>query len=312
MAAAAGFLAPPERGHDRAIQRHGARVVAHAGRGARGHRVRVRPHHVHQPRARPVGGGVEAGLLGLRPCLAIGRERRIDQPRVEVRDILVSRAKLAPHRERHVGDEDVGLLHQPAQHLVAALGFQVEREAALVAVIEDPGVVAVHPRRAGPRVQGAIKVTFAGRLDLDHVGAEVGEDRRCRRRRDEARAIDHSQSGKKPFGHWSWFPAQKKNPELNSGSAVHSISLPKGGGSGRGSTSLISKPPPECFACRPPLSEGGVQRWLVKMIVPEAPNMPPTPWQTEIFAFGTCAAAVPRICRTLSCSAYMPYMPECM
>src|ERR1041384_5259035 len=46
--------------------------------------------------------------------------------------------------------------------------------------------------------------------------------------------------------------------------------------------------------------------------VPDAANMPPTPWHTEILAFGTCAAAVPRNCRTLSCSAYMPYIPECM
>jgi hypothetical protein len=32
-----------------------------------------------------------------------------------------------------------------------------------------------------------------------------------------------------------------------------------------------------------------------KMIVPEAANMPPTPWQTEILASGTCAGAMPRI-----------------
>ena len=51
---------------------------------------------------------------------------------------------------------------------------------------------------------------------------------------------------------------------------------------------------------------------LVKIIVPLAANMPPTPWHTEIFAPGTCAGAMPRIWRTLSCSAYMPYMPECM
>jgi hypothetical protein len=48
------------------------------------------------------------------------------------------------------------------------------------------------------------------------------------------------------------------------------------------------------------------------MIVPEAANMPPTPWQTEILAPGIWAGATPRIWRTLSCSAYMPYMPECM
>ena len=51
---------------------------------------------------------------------------------------------------------------------------------------------------------------------------------------------------------------------------------------------------------------------FVMMIVPLAANMPPTPWQTLILAPGTCAGAVPRICRTLSCKAYMPYMPECM
>jgi hypothetical protein len=40
------------------------------------------------------------------------------------------------------------------------------------------------------------------------------------------------------------------------------------------------------------------------MMVPEAANMPPTPWQTEIFAPEIWAGAVPRIWRTLSCKAY--------
>jgi hypothetical protein len=48
------------------------------------------------------------------------------------------------------------------------------------------------------------------------------------------------------------------------------------------------------------------------MMVPEAANMTPTPWQTETLAPGIWAGAVPRIWRTLSCSAYMPYIPECM
>src|ERR1700728_2746630 len=46
--------------------------------------------------------------------------------------------------------------------------------------------------------------------------------------------------------------------------------------------------------------------------VPLAANIPPTPWQTEIFAPGTWAGAIPRIWRTLSWSAYIPYMPECI
>ena len=42
------------------------------------------------------------------------------------------------------------------------------------------------------------------------------------------------------------------------------------------------------------------------VIVPDAANMPPTPWQTEILALGIWAGAGPRIGRTLSSGAYMP------
>ena len=48
------------------------------------------------------------------------------------------------------------------------------------------------------------------------------------------------------------------------------------------------------------------------MIVPLAANMPPTPWQTEIRAPGIWAGAMPRIRRTLSYNAHIPYMPECV
>ena len=58
--------------------------------------------------------------------------------------------------------------------------------------------------------------------------------------------------------------------------------------------------------------ESGYSGSFDMMIVPLAANMPPTPWQTEILAPGICAGAMPRIWRTLSCKAYMPYMPECM
>jgi hypothetical protein len=46
------------------------------------------------------------------------------------------------------------------------------------------------------------------------------------------------------------------------------------------------------------------------MMVPEAANMPPRPWQTEILAPRIWAGVAARIWRTLSCNAYMPYMPE--
>src|SRR5256885_6643191 len=41
------------------------------------------PHHVHQAGARPVGGRVEAGAVGLLAGLAVGGDRAVDQPRID-------------------------------------------------------------------------------------------------------------------------------------------------------------------------------------------------------------------------------------
>ena len=49
---------------------------------------------------------------------------------------------------------------------------------------------------------------------------------------------------------------------------------------------------------------------LVKTRLPAAMNMPPTPWQNETLAPSTWCGASPRIWRTDSWMAYMPYMPE--
>ena len=46
------------------------------------------------------------------------------------------------------------------------------------------------------------------------------------------------------------------------------------------------------------------------MIVPEAANVPPTPWQTDI-SVAVWVAPAPRIWRTLSYIGYMPYLLEC-
>src|SRR5688572_5119421 len=52
--------------------------------------------------------------------------------------------------------------------------------------------------------------------------------------------------------------------------------------------------------------------WFVSTIAPLAANIPPTPSAIETWAPGTWAGAMPRSWRTLSCSAYIPYIPECM
>ena len=199
--ALAGGLALIEAGDDRRIERDAAGMVAHARDRARRRRGRIGAHLVHQARARPVGGGVEAGLVGLLALFAVGGERRIDQLRIARAEILVADLHAAAYRQRQVGDEHVGLVDQPVQHAKPLRRLQVERDAALVARAVHPGVVDVALRRAGVRVQRAVGVAFAGRLDLDDVGAEVRQHRGGGRRGDEARAVDDLQSCKELIGH---------------------------------------------------------------------------------------------------------------
>jgi hypothetical protein len=66
--------------------------------------------------------------------------------------------------------EDVGLPDQPHQTLAAAVGAQVERQAALVAVHRGT--------QAPPKCGGNAR---RERFDLDHIGAHVAQDLAGRR-----------------------------------------------------------------------------------------------------------------------------------
>jgi hypothetical protein len=115
----------------------------------------------------------------------------------------VTDAKPRARVERGVGDEHVRALDESAQD-GAALGLaQIEREPTLAAVVDDPAVVVRALGHAG--AAGAVSVEIAvGRLDLDDVGPEIGEDRRRHRARDEARGVDDAQAvTQAPLGHGS-------------------------------------------------------------------------------------------------------------
>ena len=74
-----------------------------------------------------------------------------------------------------------------------ALG-EVEREAALVAVVEQPAIGMVRLGHARQLWYHAESVARAWRLDLDDVGAEIGQECRCRRCGDETPAVDNLQT----------------------------------------------------------------------------------------------------------------------
>ncbi len=191
MRALAGALALVERGDDRAIQRHRAGMVAHAGDRTRRRGVYLRAHQIHQPRARPIGVAVEAGLVGLLALFAVAGERRIDQPRIERRKLRPGDAEPAAHRRRKIGDEDVGFHGEPVQHRLAFRLREVERQAALVAGFQEPGEIVLAARIARQVRQIAIGIARARRLDLDDAGAEIRQHGRGRGRSDEARAVQY-------------------------------------------------------------------------------------------------------------------------
>ena len=104
---------------------------------------------VHQPGAGPERDAIEAGLAGLLARLAVGGDRPIDQARVERRQVLVAHAQPRPRVQRRVGDEDVDVAHEPVEELLPVLRAQVDRHAALGAIVDDPRVVVRARRIAG-------------------------------------------------------------------------------------------------------------------------------------------------------------------
>ena len=100
-------------------------------------------------------------------------------------------SELGQSRRQHVGEQHVGAIHETPQRVDRLGQRQVERHGALAAVVH------VEVRREGKvalvagETRQAVAVDLAPRhLDLDHLGAEIGQQRARRGRGDEARQLD--------------------------------------------------------------------------------------------------------------------------
>ena len=94
-----------------------------------------------QARAGPVGSGVEAGSGGFLANLAIGRDRAVDQSRIDREKVSGGDLQALAHRQGKVGDEDVGRAHQAVEHRETLRHLEVDGEAPLVAGRQLPPVV---------------------------------------------------------------------------------------------------------------------------------------------------------------------------
>ena len=136
--------------------------------------------------AHRLGERAEAGAPRVRPGLAEAAHARDHEPRVRGRQLVRAGAPALERAGPEVLEHDVRALGE-AQEEVAPVGLrEVERDEPLVAPERlEPEPLAVLARPVPARRVDARRV-----LDLDHVGAVVGEEHPGERRREERRRLD--------------------------------------------------------------------------------------------------------------------------
>ena len=148
------------------------------------------PGHRHQTAA-GLGHHVVAGQRAVR-AVGAGPAHRHPHRVGLVADPLEAQARQVPRQE--VLHHHVGGLHEPAHHRGPRRGGEVEADRPAVPVHPEEvgGVVAVEGRPPGSGV-----VPGAGSLDLEHVGAEVGEDPAGVRPGQHPGQVEHPDAGQR-------------------------------------------------------------------------------------------------------------------
>jgi hypothetical protein len=148
------------------------------------------------PRSVTLRDEIEAALRVVRPRLPVAGNRYVHETRVAGRQRGVVEAECSHHTRAAVFRENVCRIHQPRGDLAPLRGFEIQHDAALSPVDRVVG------RRVTTDAAGhpAGHVAFR-RLDLDDVGAQIGEEHRTERPRHDLRDIDHANARQRPAGH---------------------------------------------------------------------------------------------------------------
>jgi hypothetical protein len=189
LAGGAAGVAGVEREQDALEGRLRGERVAQAEPGARRRLTRVA---VDPAQARDrLAGRREAGAVAVAAGLPVARHPREDRLRVAGVDVLGAEAPPLHRPRAEVLDHDVGALAQPQRDPLAGLLAEVERHRALVAREDRPPQRVVVVAQAAPV---AHRVAARRRLDLDHVGPEVAEQRADVRAGEQLAELDHAQA----------------------------------------------------------------------------------------------------------------------
>ncbi len=139
-----------------------------------------------------------------RSVAPVAADRQVDQPGMRVAQPCLVDPEPGEGPWPKVLHEDVGVVEQPAQDGAAVGCPQVEPDRALVAI--DGQEVGGRPRPIGrvtdPRRTPRPGRVAVGRLDLDHVGAEVGQEHRRVRTGEDRRRVDDAQATQRSRVRW--------------------------------------------------------------------------------------------------------------
>lgn len=142
--------------------------------------------------------GIIASTTTVRPTTSIPRYRRVDQPRIDLPQLLVSKPKLFRLPRYKVVYKDIGSSREVIQDVQSGLFLQIKCDAALVAI--DGGEVVGYwciCRPAGDfpfYLPVAGVVSNAALLDFENVGAIVCEDLGAEGVGEDARDIEDAKT----------------------------------------------------------------------------------------------------------------------
>ena len=118
---------------------------------------------------------IVSGALRVRAGLSEACHRAIDQPRIERFQALVIEAELPQPPDLEILDQYVGARREPAHDLAPVLGGEISDDRAFspIAGMEIGGGALAF--RLDERRSPGARLVALGALDLDDVGAEIGE-----------------------------------------------------------------------------------------------------------------------------------------
>ncbi len=155
-----------------------------------------RRHHAGQR----LDGVVVGRLVSARAVLSEGGHRAVDQLRIDLLHVFVADAEGRECAGPVILDHDVGVLDELLEDRAAALLLQVEGDGPLVRALRHEAGSHVPPVQCAVVAGLAALVALHRVLDLDHVGAVVGQQLAAPRAGQHAAQVEHAHALQGPRG----------------------------------------------------------------------------------------------------------------